>query len=67
MRRGQQIMADKLARDLQQLIVHNDDMIAIPAHRTADVQQNAARKQSERRQLVRDDLCRMEMPGIEAD
>ena len=42
-------------------------MVAVPAHAPADVQQDLVEVHEHRRDLVRDDLGRMIMAGVEAE
>lgn len=44
---AEQIMPYQLPGDVQKLIVHDDDVIAVPTNRTAYVQQNALGKKRE--------------------
>ncbi|MNC53725.1 hypothetical protein D3C75_1031630 [compost metagenome] len=66
-RAAQQISANKLAGDFEQLVIHCDDMVAVPADRSADMQQQLLAEHQNGGQFIGNNFGRMEMSGIQAD
>ena len=60
------VAPDQLLRDRLQLVGEDHDVVAVPAHAAADVQQDLVQVQEHGRDLVGDDLGRMIVAGVEA-
>ena len=54
------VAADELLRDRLQLVGEDHDVVAVPAHAAADVQQDLVEVLEHGRDLVGDDLGRMD-------
>ena len=61
------VAADQLLGDRHQLVGEDHHVVAVPAHAAADVQQDLVEVHEHRRDLVRDDLGRMKMAGVQAE
>ena len=64
--RPEVVAADQLLRDRLELVGENHHVVAVPANAPADVQQDLVQIHEHRRDLVRDDLGRMVMAGVQA-
>jgi hypothetical protein len=62
----QVIAAHQFLGDRLQFVRQRDHVVAVPPHAAADVQQQFVQVQHHGRDLVRDDLGGMEMPGVQA-
>ncbi len=63
----QKIGKDQLLRHGQQIVVQQHDVIAVPPHRSADMQQHVIHRQGHRAQLVGHAFGRVEMPHVKAE
>ena len=61
------IVADDLVGDRLKFVVPDHDMVAVPAHRTADMEQDLVEEEQRRTDLVADGLGRVEVAGVEAE
>ena len=61
------VAADDLLGDRLRARRSGDDVVAVPAHAAADVQQDLVEARQDRRDLVGDDLGRVEVAGVEAE
>ena len=59
-------VGDNFTGDRLEIIGEGDDVVAVPAHAAADVQQNLRQKLEHARNLVSDGFRGMEMAGVEA-
>ncbi len=58
--------AHDLLRDGQQFVAERHDMIAVPTHTAADMQQQFVNPEKRRRNLVGDDFRRVKVSRIQA-
>ncbi len=62
----QKVTTHNLLHNGLQFVRENDNMVAVPTHPTADVQQHLVHEGQHRRELVRDRFGGMEVPAIQA-
>src|SRR6185312_5496221 len=61
------IAPDDLLRDGLELVGQGDDVVAVPAHPSADVEQDLVQPGQDGGDLVGDDLRRVEVAGVHAE
>ena len=64
---SEKITAHQLFHDRTRRVVEDDNVVAVPAHASADVQQQAGDEEEHGRNFVGKGFRRMEMSGVEAD